>query len=93
MIIPDAHTPCPACAIQVREACDALVLVLDAITECPEGVLPTELLDVAGAVRYAVDRLMPLVLAHAMNQAHAFSDELAGARHPAVGAAEEAEET
>lgn len=91
-MIPDRHTACPACAVQVRDAYDALVLVLEAIAECPPGALPTELREAAGAVRYAIDRLAPLVIAHGLSQVHAFSPELEDARHPTVGDDEEADD-
>ena len=77
-MIPDAHTPCPGCAIQVRAlyaAAQIVVAFRDLV-----GEIPRELVEPIEQLRIAVGHCTPLVEAHLDNQDHAHSLELVDAR-------------
>jgi hypothetical protein len=82
-MLPDEHTACPACAIQVRAAHEAGYVLVFLLEQSIDRFSQQELEAIA-LVHAALDRLTPLVRAHQDNQLHAFSPELAGARHPTL---------
>lgn len=83
-MIPDRHTACLACPVQVRtlyEAANIVAVYLETLSALPaELEEPTEMLAAAlAAVR-------PFIEAHRENQDHALSPELLPARLPLLTA-------
>lgn len=76
--MPNAHTPCPACAIQVRALYEAAAVVV-AWVDLQNPALPATILE---NLRLAVASLSPFIEAHLENQLHALSPELMSARFP-----------
>jgi len=73
---PDAHTPCPACDIRIRQLYAAARAVVDADSNAliPAGVL--------GLLAATVQHCAHLIDAHNSNMDHAFSPNLVAARGP-----------
>jgi hypothetical protein len=71
-MIPDAHTPCAACPIVVRELYAVAVRVSAYVHVLPPGL--------GASLVEALAQLRPHVADHFANQDHSHSRELAGAR-------------